>query len=356
MSNNNILVLKAVGARVRPFNDFCNSNDDSTSIDDDYFFIDNIDYVEASPLDSELVSLEEVKDDILLEKLLNIHLLIAKIESLNDSPTPDRMLKYPFPFPIPIKDSDSFLEKYDTSLSYSDYSLPELETFSDHTEETISSSTTTHADYSLPKYDSFLFEIDPDQGELTSVVMEDNLGEPRFHVPNVLHTHPTLMLDLNFIHSDNSLPKFKIFYFDIKQKNSGSTTTHADISLSNLKCFNFKSVPDRGEPRSIVDFGIRENVLSATNMNSSPEDDQSPLFAYVVWIFLPFLTYPVVFPYLLSSRNEDTIFDPSISIYHSFMSSVSYRSGTFMKFNVYPNHLNDSLIEILSSTCSPMDQ
>nr|GEZ78682.1 hypothetical protein [Tanacetum cinerariifolium] len=35
---------------------------------------------------------------------------------------------------------------------------------------------------------------------------------------------------------------------------------------------------------------------------------------------------------------------------------VSHRSGTFMKFNVYPNHLNDSLMEILSSTCSPMDQ
>ncbi|GKF79140.1 hypothetical protein Tco_0234708, partial [Tanacetum coccineum] len=35
---------------------------DSTSIDDDYFSIDDIDYVEASPPDSELVSLEEVKD------------------------------------------------------------------------------------------------------------------------------------------------------------------------------------------------------------------------------------------------------------------------------------------------------
>ncbi|GKF70667.1 hypothetical protein Tco_0203724, partial [Tanacetum coccineum] len=53
--------------------------------DDDSF--ENIDYVEASPPDSELVSLEEVKDDILHEKLLNIYLLIAKIESLNDNPT-----------------------------------------------------------------------------------------------------------------------------------------------------------------------------------------------------------------------------------------------------------------------------
>nr|GEU95022.1 putative reverse transcriptase domain-containing protein [Tanacetum cinerariifolium] len=147
---------------------------DSTSIDDEYFSIDDIDYVKGSPPDSELVSLEEVKDDILHEKLLNIHLLIAKIESLNDNPTPDDVLKSPSPFPIPVEDSDSFFEKSDTSLSYSNNSLPEFETFSNHTEETSSGSITTHADYSLPEYDSFIFEIEPDQGELTSVVMEDN--------------------------------------------------------------------------------------------------------------------------------------------------------------------------------------
>ncbi|GJZ51316.1 hypothetical protein Tco_0605831 [Tanacetum coccineum] len=87
-----------------------------------------------------------------------------------------------------LSDDDSFESidfKSDTSLSYSDNSLPEFETFSDHTEETRSGSTTTHADNSLPEYDSFHFEIEPDQGELSSVVMEDILGEPRVHVPNV---------------------------------------------------------------------------------------------------------------------------------------------------------------------------
>ncbi|GKA27253.1 hypothetical protein Tco_0713421 [Tanacetum coccineum] len=103
---------------------------DDTSSDDDSF--EDIDYVEASPPDSELVSIEEVEDDIIRAKLSNIYLLIAKIESLNDNPTP-------------------------SSLSYSDNSLPEFETFSDHTKETSSGSTTTHADNSLPEYDSFLF-------------------------------------------------------------------------------------------------------------------------------------------------------------------------------------------------------
>ncbi|GJX81802.1 hypothetical protein Tco_0331283 [Tanacetum coccineum] len=181
------------------FEIFSDFNDDCTSSDDDSF--KDIDYVEASPPDSELVSLEEVKDDILREKLLNIYLLIAKIESLNDNPTPDCVLKSPSTFPIPVEDSDSFFKKSDTSLSYSDNSLPEFETFSDHTEETSSGSTTTHADNSLPEYDSFLFETEPDQGELTSVVM----GEARVYVPNVLPTNTTLMLISDSIPSDDSL-------------------------------------------------------------------------------------------------------------------------------------------------------
>ncbi|GKA39487.1 hypothetical protein Tco_0732038 [Tanacetum coccineum] len=163
------------------------SNDDGTSSDDDDF--EDIEYVDASPPDSELISLEE--------KLLNINRLIVNIESLNDNPTHDRVLESPSSFPIPVKDNDSFFEKSDTS--YSDNSLPKFDTFSDHTEETSSGSTTTHANNSLPEYDSFHFEIEPDQGGLTSVVMEDILGEPRVHVPNVLPTHPTLMMDLDVI-------------------------------------------------------------------------------------------------------------------------------------------------------------
>nr|GFB23669.1 hypothetical protein [Tanacetum cinerariifolium] len=176
------------------------------------------------------------------------------IESLNDNPTPDRVLKSPSLFLVPIKDNDSLFEKSDTFLSYSDNSLPKFKTFSDHTKATSSGSTTTYADNSFPKYDSFLFEIEPDQGELTSVVMEDILGEPRVH----------------------------IFCFDIEEKNSGSTTIDADISLLDLECFYFKSEPDPRDFTSIIDPEIRENVSPMTNVNSPFEDDQSPIFAYVV--------------------------------------------------------------------------
>ncbi|GJR92042.1 hypothetical protein Tco_0216053 [Tanacetum coccineum] len=176
------------------FEIFSDFNDDCTSSDDDSF--ESIDYVEASPPDSEL------------------------IESLNDNPTPDYVLKFPSPFPIPVEDSDSFFEKSDTSLSYSDNSLPEFETFSDHTEETRSGSTTTHADNSLPEYDSFHFEIEPDQGELSCVVMEDILGEPRVHVPNVTRN--------------------KIFdpgiFFEVQSKRFLSRDTFSISFIRNLLC------------------------------------------------------------------------------------------------------------------------
>nr|GEW08625.1 hypothetical protein [Tanacetum cinerariifolium] len=74
-----------------------NSNDDISSSDDDSLHEENIEYVEASPHDSELVSLEaaeivipevkEFEDDNLHEKLLNVHFLIANIEALRDNPT-----------------------------------------------------------------------------------------------------------------------------------------------------------------------------------------------------------------------------------------------------------------------------
>ncbi|GJU41245.1 hypothetical protein Tco_1194202 [Tanacetum coccineum] len=134
---------------------------DDTSSDDDSF--EKIEYVDASPSYIEHDSFEEVNDveqeekefdledifqiqDVILrEKLLNIHRLISNIESLKVNPTPDRVLKSPSPFPIPVADSDSFLEESDTSLSHLDNSLPEFETFSNHTKRDKDGSTTTHA-------------------------------------------------------------------------------------------------------------------------------------------------------------------------------------------------------------------
>ncbi|GKF48198.1 hypothetical protein Tco_0141449, partial [Tanacetum coccineum] len=92
----------------------------------------------------------------------------------------------------------SFFEESDTSFSYSDNSLPEFKTFSDHTEETRSGSTTTHANNSLPEYDSFLFEIEPDQGGLISVVISDNSKDPLLELPEFESFHFDLYDDPSF--------------------------------------------------------------------------------------------------------------------------------------------------------------
>ncbi|GKB51041.1 hypothetical protein Tco_0901794 [Tanacetum coccineum] len=198
------------------------SNNDYSSSDNDSLYSDYIYYVEASPPDSELVSLEVVeivipevggidtdilltiKDDILREKLLNVNLLIAKIEALKDNPTPSA--------DFVTKSSSTSLNFFLEETDFSYNSLPQFETFNfldDHTKETSSGSTTTHADISLPEYDSFHLDSEPDSGDFTMDVVEDIFDnptrEPRVHVPNVLPTHPTLHMDFDFIPSHNDL-------------------------------------------------------------------------------------------------------------------------------------------------------
>ncbi|GJR22788.1 hypothetical protein Tco_0971315 [Tanacetum coccineum] len=320
-------------------------NDDSTSSDDDSY--ENIDYVDASPPDVEIVSLEVVeivipevggidtnilltiKDDILREKLLNVNLLIAKIDSLRDNPTPSSE--------VVIKSTSTFPNLFLEETNTFDNSIPESETFRFNLEEISSGSPTTRSDLSLPDYKAFYVDNDH--------FKEKSSGSTTTHVD--FSQYDSFIFDLS---NDQFPPADRS---DFNHEEFADELTHI-MSLPNLECFKFKIEPDPGDLTSI-DPGIRKNV-STTNVNVPLGDDQSPLFAYVVWIFLAFLTYPVVPPYLLSTTNEDTIFDPGILIYHSFMPDVSHRSGTFMKFNVYPNHLNESPMMILSSTCFPMDQ
>nr|GFC37976.1 hypothetical protein [Tanacetum cinerariifolium] len=150
------------------------------------------------------------------------------------------------------------------------------------------------------------------------------------------------------------------------------TTTHSDISLSQYDlfifeefvdelariispqeydCFYFKELPNQGELMSVLNSGIRES-FSTTLVNLPIEDDHSPLLAYVVWIFLAYLTYSVIPPYLHPFGNEDTIYDPGITINHfyscitinhfyPFEPGLSHRHGAFKKFNTHRSHLNE---------------
>nr|GFB46701.1 hypothetical protein [Tanacetum cinerariifolium] len=91
---------------------------------------ENVVYQKEEEVDLEDIS--QIQDVVLREKLLSITRLISNIESLNDNPTPDRVLNSSISIPI-FEESDSSLSG---NLS------PEFDTFCDHTEETRSGNTT----------------------------------------------------------------------------------------------------------------------------------------------------------------------------------------------------------------------
>nr|GEY84864.1 hypothetical protein [Tanacetum cinerariifolium] len=128
----------------------------------------------------DLEDISQIQDVVLREKLLSITRLISNIESLNHNPTPDHVLNF--------FESDNFLVDNFSS---------EFETFCDHTEETRSGKT-THANDSLPEYDSFCFEIKPNQGRLINLVKND--------IPDNSSNDPLLEEADLFLAADNLIP------------------------------------------------------------------------------------------------------------------------------------------------------
>nr|GEU57670.1 hypothetical protein [Tanacetum cinerariifolium] len=95
---------------------------------------------------------EEIEDDNLREKLLNVHLLIANIEALKDNPNQSSDCK--------TKSSSTSLNSLLEETNTFHNSLPEFENFYFDLGEISSGSTTTHSDISLPDYEAFYFDDD----------------------------------------------------------------------------------------------------------------------------------------------------------------------------------------------------
>nr|GEW27450.1 hypothetical protein [Tanacetum cinerariifolium] len=118
------------------FEDFSDSNNESTSTDDDSFSIDNIEYVEASPPNSELIS-SKAMEIVILEENNTFDNSLTEFET--------------FCFDLEEISSGS-------TTTRSDISLLEYKAFyDDHVKEISSGSTTTHSDSSI--CDSFIFDL-----------------------------------------------------------------------------------------------------------------------------------------------------------------------------------------------------
>ncbi|GKB48440.1 hypothetical protein Tco_0899193 [Tanacetum coccineum] len=92
---------------------------------------------------------------------------------------------------------------------------------------------------------------------------------------------------LNDLLNDDLIPEYERFTFDIEPDTAVINNFDA---LNEDECFD----PGGG------------GIVFSPNV----EDDDS--FTFFIRTFLPFLTYPEDSPLLLSTRSEDTIFDPDI--------------------------------------------
>ncbi|GKF05083.1 hypothetical protein Tco_0035751, partial [Tanacetum coccineum] len=182
---------------------------------------------------------------------------------------------------VVMKSTSTFPNLFLEETNTFDNSL--TESFCFDLEEISSGSTTTHANFS--KYDSFIFDlsINPFPPADRSDFYHEEFADELAHII--------------------SPPEYDHFCFKIEPE------------LGNLTMDVVNDIFPTREPRVHVPNVLPTHLTLDTDFILLSE----PLFAYIVWIFLPFLTYPVAPPYLLSCGNEDIIFDPGISNYHSFM-------------------------------------
>ncbi|GJY93057.1 reverse transcriptase domain-containing protein [Tanacetum coccineum] len=107
------------------------------------------------------IDILQIEDEILREKLLNVNLLIDKIEALNLTPSIPFVLEYPSSSPISVVDSDFLIEEVDTFLVPEDSIPPGIESDFDSEGDIIFSNDLLNDD-PIPEYERFTFDIEPD--------------------------------------------------------------------------------------------------------------------------------------------------------------------------------------------------
>nr|GFC09902.1 hypothetical protein [Tanacetum cinerariifolium] len=190
------------------------------------------------------------------------------------------------------------------------------------------------------KIDSLLDEFADELTLLKSIL--PGVDKTDCHPKNEIHFAERLLYDNSSprppkeFNSKNSNAEIESFSpSPILDKDSDSFMEEIDLFLT----------PDDPMPPSIEDDEDSEGDILFERLLY---DDPIPLpdtldFSYEVRIFLPFFTYPVTSPVLLSSGSEDKIFDPGITVNrsYSFKPGLSHRHGAFKKFNTHRSHLNE---------------
>ncbi|GKA76639.1 hypothetical protein Tco_0783100 [Tanacetum coccineum] len=103
----------------------------------------------------------QIEDEILREKLLNVNLLIDKIEALKLTPFIPFVLENPSSSPILVVDSDFLVEEVDTFLVSEDSIPPGIESDLDSEGDIVFLDNLLNDD-PIPDYERFTFDIEPD--------------------------------------------------------------------------------------------------------------------------------------------------------------------------------------------------
>ncbi|GJX29099.1 hypothetical protein Tco_0237178 [Tanacetum coccineum] len=315
---------------------------------------------------------------------------------------------------IPEKELDKFVkssvedlvpipsESEDTFVSDSECDLPSCDDFSpinilkgnsvtfsnplfDSIDDFTSSDDESLSDEDVPEdnvkiYSNLLFEFDDeyissDINTLFNEVLEDienkdpydsGLDEPALLVTPVFDFNENECFDPGgdvdeidlLLHRDPSTPKISVSsilegFTDEPPLKENNNLFDLESKENEWKKILYDApIDDLMTKDKVFDPGIWEKFVSPTYVKLPFEDGHYLSLTYVIRIFLPYFTYQVESPFPLSSESEDIIFDPGIFAFHfsSLEPVASHQSGTFMCFNVYPNILNDCLMEICSST------
>ncbi|GKC77189.1 hypothetical protein Tco_1127963, partial [Tanacetum coccineum] len=113
---------------------------------------------EEEGIDNDILQIE---DEILREKLLNVNLLIDKIEALKLTPFIPFVLENPSSSPIPVVDSEFLVEDVDTFLISEDSIPPGIESDLDSERDIVFLDNLLNDD-AIPDYEHFTFDIEPD--------------------------------------------------------------------------------------------------------------------------------------------------------------------------------------------------
>ncbi|GKA97293.1 hypothetical protein Tco_0825187 [Tanacetum coccineum] len=265
---------------------------------------------------------------------------------------------------LPIKDSKNSLSMGDEHLS----TIPEKES-----NEVIKSSVEDlekSVTFSNPLFDSNDdFTFSDDESLYDEDVPEDNVRiylNPLFEFDdeyissdvNPLFNKGGRVDEIKLLlHRDPSTPKISVAFILEGFTDEPPLEENDDLFDLESKDNEWKKIlfeapiDDLMTEDKVFDLEILEKFFSSTYVSLPFEDRHYFSLTYVIRIFLPYFTYPMDSSLPLSSGSEDTIFDPGILVF-SLEPVVSHRSGTFMCFNVYLNILNESPIDIFSSTLS----